>query len=499
MCGILGFFDPAKTGRAPYADKIMPELLFVGQVRGRDSVGLFGAKKDHPEVTDYVKSVGSADAFLGWKEPHDRFLKDADDFKFMVGHNRAATRGARDDVKAAHPHVTKNILLVHNGTLNSFPEKMHVSDSAYIAHLLEEEQNFAEVERKLFGAWALVWWDARTKRLNFARNSQRPLGFIRDNGGVWWFASEPGMLRWVLNRNYREVKEYKPLEQDMWISIGLDGDIVERRVGFSQGSTSMNTSGSTATSKTLSGTHQELKRAFETVSNGGKGCKLSIEDITEDITEKGKGFPRPLALPSHSYSGRYGRLLESHRSNTTASPASSEESSVKKPRHILVDEFAGLLRGDKAMCWPVVWRGSVGGKTTIGTGPLLIWTEKGEPEFLDGVVGNIRIDDDYDSAFSDMSLDQKLKTYGALRCPVEFIITSLTFCEEEDRMYIHGDRAMPQDWMRADLWDMDEAEIEACYKRTIKAEDKRAVLFPHKEKDTAPEVAVVEKKSSTAE
>jgi hypothetical protein len=56
--------------------------------------------------------------------------------------------------------------------------------------------------KKAKGAYALTWIDKRAGTINFLRNAERPLyfGHYKDDTGLLYWASEAGMLHYVLNR-----------------------------------------------------------------------------------------------------------------------------------------------------------------------------------------------------------------------------------------------------------------------------------------------------------
>lgn len=215
MCGIWGFItaekDRGATGRLRYT----LQSATVGTLRGSDSTGVILVAHDSDrESADWVKSVGTGEAFLRKKMVQEKLTYDA--FKNMrgvLGHNRAATTG---DVTTAnaHPFQEGPITLIHNGTLDytyALPIPMHKVkeqkrkeaievDSHLICHNLAHH-DWKEVLESLRGAYALVWHDARTDAIHMARNHQRPLHLMRAKcEDTVLFASEADMLWWVAGR-----------------------------------------------------------------------------------------------------------------------------------------------------------------------------------------------------------------------------------------------------------------------------------------------------------
>jgi hypothetical protein len=139
------------------------------------------------------------------------------------------------DEESAHPFIEGELIGVHNGSVwdyeNIFDKKLHgVNDSHTIYKALAEKgtTEATEVLSALSsGAYALVWYDHRIKSLRFARNSERPLWFYK-NQGYWWWNSEPGQIAACLARDsydplsYREVVPWQ-LDTHKLLTIPIDG------------------------------------------------------------------------------------------------------------------------------------------------------------------------------------------------------------------------------------------------------------------------------------
>jgi len=107
MCGIIGF-----TGKRN-ALPVLMEGLYNLEYRGYDSAGIgffeAGNLKSIREkgrisaLDDKIASLDSINTFCG------------------IGHTRWATHG-EPSVKNAHPHGTKNVLIVHNGIIENYDE-----------------------------------------------------------------------------------------------------------------------------------------------------------------------------------------------------------------------------------------------------------------------------------------------------------------------------------------------------------------------------------------
>jgi predicted glutamine amidotransferase len=206
MCGLVAVVTKNKYGFTNEQKDIFSILLYIDVMRGEDSTGVFLVNtlgnvelaKDATASADFIrtdeyKALKAAAFKNGWA---------------MVGHNRAATRGQITD-RNAHPFIVDDkIALVHNGTLVG-GHKHHADtevDSEAIAHLLAKEEDPEKVLRKVNGAYALIWYDADTKKLNFIRNTQRPL-WLMETSTEYIFASEESFLNLV-----RDKFRLKPLE-----------------------------------------------------------------------------------------------------------------------------------------------------------------------------------------------------------------------------------------------------------------------------------------------
>lgn len=186
------------------ARQLMRDLLEVSGTRGRDSAGVIKVKKDLDY--DWVKMVG-APTYLCESRPYERRIETGDAMA-LIGHTRSKTVGEINN-KNAHPFdFPGKVCGVHNGTLRNYHSldghKAGMVDSEVLyAHLSENgpQGTFSELE----GAYACVWWDAANKRLNFIRNSERPLWFTwsKDLRMMFW-ASE----RWMFSVISRKL--------DMW-------------------------------------------------------------------------------------------------------------------------------------------------------------------------------------------------------------------------------------------------------------------------------------------
>jgi hypothetical protein len=178
--------------------QMFDQMLYADALRGIDSTGVFGVNK-YGNLKMMKAAKTSAD-FLRTKSYMDFSKEIYSSYRMVVGHNRASTRGATVD-ENAHPFIEDHICLVHNGTLHSHKELADTTvDSHAIAKAIARD-GYKEVLPKINGAFALIWFDAKEKKLRIARNSQRPL-WVMQSKDIDIIASEPEMLTWLHKRVY---------------------------------------------------------------------------------------------------------------------------------------------------------------------------------------------------------------------------------------------------------------------------------------------------------
>lgn len=228
MCGLFGI-----AGNLNYKDKdVFNQLMVVSSLRGQDSTGIAAvSEKDEVEV---LKMVGPPTDLL--MHPKYDAVSRCYDKKALIGHVRKATQGGISRI-TAHPFEADHITMTHNGTLENWRsayrsggiEGSYQSDSQKLADAIAA-MGIREAIEETRGAYALVWWDARRKSLNFLRNNQRPLWYaMNEKGDVLYWASEWKMLALVLDRNGVELwkntddggTRFHPLPEDSHVEWDL--------------------------------------------------------------------------------------------------------------------------------------------------------------------------------------------------------------------------------------------------------------------------------------
>lgn len=213
MCGIVGVVNSV------YGTKIQPFMrngCVVGQLRGFDSTGIMQQDQDGKVYAHKSATIGTY--FATDKTVEQLFVRSGS-ARSIVIHHRAATQG-KVVAANAHPFVLERvgepagqetkIIGVHNGSLNNWKSKVNAKhfevDSAWALSRIADvgEQAFKEIE----GPFAFVWMDtAKKDHLYMIRNSGRPMHIVRskDKKQVY-FASEAGMLAWLVDRNDIETE-----------------------------------------------------------------------------------------------------------------------------------------------------------------------------------------------------------------------------------------------------------------------------------------------------
>ena len=224
MCGIVGLISYASRGVSSWEYKVFMNMLYNNAVRGMHGTGLFAVNDEG--LASRVKVGGPPHQLFATKEYEqvERFIE-RKDVRFLVGHNRYATKGNKITAHA-HPFRDEHIVLVHNGTLENYrhlPDaKKYEVDSELLCHAIAID-GVEKTISSLEGAWTIVYWDAKEKTLNFLRNDQRPLYMAWHKAErMFAFASEEDMLHWCMRRNGFYSYEMDEVPEDMLLSFPLE-------------------------------------------------------------------------------------------------------------------------------------------------------------------------------------------------------------------------------------------------------------------------------------
>lgn len=196
MCGLVGIASSTLT---LMEREIFNKLMILSSFRGTDSSGvlLVGRKGLGNKQKVKINLHKSTDNPLSFIESNLYVDKVEDNNPFvMAGHTRWATVGS---IKAAnaHPFMINGITGMHNGSVKSLPVGKDSTDSEEIFRLISTIGLEKTLEQIRFGAYCLVYVDHAKRTLNFIRNNERPLFFMKTKSNCFVWASERRMLEFI--------------------------------------------------------------------------------------------------------------------------------------------------------------------------------------------------------------------------------------------------------------------------------------------------------------
>ena len=305
MCGIVGVVPRGSFGFDKKTEDSFYQMLFCDTLRGDDSTGVimventsgFGIMKEGYSAPYVLDSIQMSE--LG-KAMYPRG-------KALIGHNRKKTIGIGSD-ENAHPFVVKGeFAMVHNGTLTNHKELADtVVDSEALAIHLEPVLNgtwdltkFEEAIGKVRGAFAIAAYSQNNHQVYLLRNDQRPLSFVDTPEGFFW-ASEMGLLYWILGRNGVTLKNHEPVvvKENCLYKIDLDTNKVEvisyvpkKAIPVTHSVTGTPKTVYTRVGGTRPGTNRISKNAFKAAKKRWFGALTDfwVDDFIE------KDFPKTIA------------------------------------------------------------------------------------------------------------------------------------------------------------------------------------------------------------
>lgn len=218
MCGIVGVIAKSPSGLFKGQVDLFQQIFLVDQIRGTDGAGIIMDTKEGMQIH---KAPYGAGPFMNTDEFKAAMELAVKESHFIIGHNRAATKGEHT-WQNTHPFVEKNIYLVHNGTLwdhKNLDKEVVVDSHAICRHMAQNGAK--ETLKEIDGAFALVWVDEDEYTINLARNKERPLHLI-ETTGFWIISSELGLGLWMAERHKLIVVDSFPLETETLYTFDLD-------------------------------------------------------------------------------------------------------------------------------------------------------------------------------------------------------------------------------------------------------------------------------------
>lgn len=228
MCGLISMISRRKGGFFSKDLDMFEQMLVVDSIRGKDSTGALTVLKNKTVRT--IK-IGAVPQLLFRCTEWGDWRKQAEQQgQFLVGHNRAATRGAINSTNA-HPFSEDHIILVHNGTLRDHAkltdETVEV-DSHAICHALVKGTP-QDVLPTIDGAFALIWYNVETEKLYAIRNKERPLALITTEDN-YILSSEAWIGSCISDRNRNDVKDISNIEPGDLLEFSLDGTMTKTHI-----------------------------------------------------------------------------------------------------------------------------------------------------------------------------------------------------------------------------------------------------------------------------
>jgi len=351
MCGLLGMIARKPQG-FNYGDvEVFETMLLIDSIRGKDSTGVFTRFRN-----------GDVRAIKHGSHPYNLFRStEWGEFKssvtnrgkFIVGHNRAATRG-EVNTDNAHPFVEKNIILVHNGTLKDQKNLTDVStkvDSHAIAHALAEESeledhgDYKRVISKINGAFALIWYDTNTEKLYATRNDERPL-CILESDNFMFLTSEAWIAAFPAQRAHIEIKRSIPIEPGEIFVFNADGSFNKEDVTLSgefdddaellawqRYSTGMRAQARKDCELFPKGTEMAPAKQAHSTPTPSKPCALTLAKDTSPSSDEDQAEARTASI--HAYNEAFPRnetmLIKIHAASKTANGRFSFNGLVMTP------------------------------------------------------------------------------------------------------------------------------------------------------------------------
>lgn len=228
ICGLFGFVGkPSKD-----TWDTIKRLAILNEIRGKDSAGVAVISGKKPRL---LKQAIPATEFFNKPEVADFCqTKQGEQFKIIIGHTRAATRGAVT-TDNAHPFLRNSVIFAHNGMISNFDQlqvKYKTSyqvDSEIIGHVLDTYEKPEDALGKLSGYFVVPYvMRGRTDTLCLA-NHGGMLAFGQ-KGGQLYYSSNIYHLKDALDKRDFVISE--TVTDKLYRFYMLNGNIAISRQDF---------------------------------------------------------------------------------------------------------------------------------------------------------------------------------------------------------------------------------------------------------------------------
>ncbi|KRR28351.1 glucosamine--fructose-6-phosphate aminotransferase [Bradyrhizobium lablabi] len=231
MCGIVGIL-----GRGPVAGQLVESLKRL-EYRGYDSAGVATLEGDHLERRRAEGKLKNLEARL-----HGDLLSG----HTGIGHTRWATHGKPTE-RNAHPHMTDNVAVVHNGIIENFRELRaeleqngakfaSETDTEVVAHLVESylkhgyspQDAVKTLLPRLRGAFALAFLFKGHNDLMIGARRGSPLAIGYGDGEMYLGSDAIALAPFTDTITYLEDGDWAVLTRTICVIYDSKGAIAHR-------------------------------------------------------------------------------------------------------------------------------------------------------------------------------------------------------------------------------------------------------------------------------
>ena len=233
MCGIVGY-----VGGSPISPILLDGLRRL-EYRGYDSAGLAVLAEDGVAIRRAVGKLRNLEELIE-REPVEG--------QIGIGHTRWATHGRPSEANA-HPHLSGDVAVVHNGIIENHSELrrevreagfeiLSETDTELVAHLISAElgrgsdlqEALLRTLRRLKGSYAIAAISPREPGKVFVARANSPLVLGLGEGENYCASDVPALLPYTREMIFLEDSDLAVLEAERVTIYNLHGERVERTV-----------------------------------------------------------------------------------------------------------------------------------------------------------------------------------------------------------------------------------------------------------------------------